>query len=61
MLSKRSNSPIYNILPDTLSCLSKLVAEASLGVDPTLRHFDAPAFREVVKFLLGFIRTVWCC
>jgi len=60
-LSKRSNNPIYNLLPDTLATLSRLVAaseEAAAGgaaAGEWVRPFTRDAFRDVVKFLLGFI------
>ena len=69
-LSQRGNNPIYNILPDTLSCLSKLAREAADGMGPAaggnvvvggapassvVRPFDAATFRETVRFLLSFI------
>jgi len=62
-LSKRANNPIYNILPDTLSCLSKLANEnitatitgtANVHVNG-IKGLDAETFRDVVRFLLGFI------
>lgn len=61
-LSKRANNPIYNILPDTLSCLSKLANENIANVTGTtlpnnggVKALDAETFRDVVRFLLGFI------
>jgi hypothetical protein len=87
-LAKRGNNPIYNILPDTLSCLSKLANEPAGGAGAaggekegtaagpgaaagpggllapssssavgvtTVQPLDAETFRDVVRFLLGFI------
>ncbi|KAL7465779.1 hypothetical protein ACHAXS_006100 [Conticribra weissflogii] len=42
-LSKRTNSPIYNLLPDIVSQLSQL-------------GLPQEAFREIMLFLLGFIK-----
>lgn len=42
-LSKRTNSPIYNLLPDIVSQLSQL-------------GLSQEAFREIMLFLLGFIK-----
>ena len=68
-LSKRGGNPIYNLLPDALSCLSRIAAEsaaaaaaaarvaapASTVAPPPALAFDQAAFRSVVKFLLSFI------
>ena len=56
-LSKRGGNPIYNLLPDTLSCLSRIVAEGreAAASSPPGAVFDQAAFRTVVKYLLGFI------
>jgi condensin complex subunit 1 len=42
-LSKRSNNPVYNLLPDIISQLSQL----------SMRHDD---FRSIMSFLLGYIK-----
>ena len=42
-LSKRTNSPIYNLLPDIVSQLSQL-------------HLKQEVFREIMLFLMGFIK-----
>ncbi len=59
-LSKRGNNPIYNMLPDTLSCLSRLrvaseTAPEGAAAAEELRPFSAEMFRETVRFLIGFI------
>ncbi|KAK1744873.1 condensin complex subunit 1 [Skeletonema marinoi] len=56
-LSKRTNSPIYNLLPDIVSQLSQL-------------DLKQEVFREIMQFLLSFIKKdrqnemlleKWCC
>jgi len=42
-LSKRTNSPIYNLLPDIVSQLSQL-------------HLKQEVFREIMLFLMSFIK-----
>ena len=56
-LSKRGNSPIYNLFPDTLSCLSRLVAAGAAGGvgGATVTALDASTFRDIVCFLLSFV------
>jgi condensin complex subunit 1 len=61
-LSKRGSNPIYNIFPDTLSCLSKIATDneqkatvASSSSKTTTCIFNRSAFKETIKFLLGFI------
>jgi hypothetical protein len=59
-LSKRSNNPVYNLLGDVISFLSRADGDVSLAeskaAGPKLRTLSQAEFQSTMTFLLSFVK-----
>jgi hypothetical protein len=54
-LAKRPNNPVYNIFPDTLSCLSRLASAPPPVGDAHVSPLSRATLRDILRFLLSFV------
>lgn len=54
-LAKRPNNPVYNIFPDTLSCLSRLASAPPPVGDVNVSPLSRATLRDILRFLLSFV------